>query len=633
MATLRMQQYSNVSPSMMTMSNEDSTTEKPPKFHHMEARLHSARALAPATANVASMIRLPQQQQHQQQHQPIPPHGTDVQNHQDHTLPPWRRSQAMLNAERSTVERDASRHAVRLKGRYRLGKMRGQGGFGMVYDAVDELNSNSRPLVVKAVHREESNIGLEPGLVSEVMMQQHMHHDNVVPILDATADRSQFFLVMPSGDLTLQDYLNANTILHSEKHRAQLSAVAIEKLVEVSWRQHWLKEATEARNDVRNHSHATAHPRQADIALYTQEKLAIFLDISNGLKHMHDMGLVHLDLKPDNVLLFVNSTTGHLTAKIIDFGLAQWTDAPADLSSGTGTVGFIAPEVILDPTASSVATPISDYWAMGCMLAQLFAVDPYELVAGTVADTNEVDVFKVYMSLVYNQELFHQAGQKEFRAALTRVPKIAEAMRTKFMAEWGEDTPPASSQVWLERILRHYMFTPLASPAQSSPHQSLLEECMRTYIKETLQYDPRLRQQSMKTINTLLGHMSFIAKVTRSGTITTGPAQRPVLHYHRPAQYFLDVLLAIQPQHARQTDTGSIVMTACQYVQRIPLDFARESYSTLVALHNACLLLALKGHHENDLAANLLSLSLSDAEVVVAAEQWIANTCLGWNFS
>jgi serine/threonine protein kinase len=42
-----------------------------------------------------------------------------------------------------------------------------------------------------------------------------------------------------------------------------------------------------------------------------------------GLAHAHSLGVVHLDLKPDNVLIHVSASTGLSSAMIIDFGLAS----------------------------------------------------------------------------------------------------------------------------------------------------------------------------------------------------------------------------------------------------------------------------------------------------------------------
>ena len=74
------------------------------------------------------------------------------------------------------------------------------------------------------------------------------------------------------------------------------------------------------------------------------EALSIAIGISKGLKAAHEQGIVHRDLKPANVI--VTPTGG---VKILDFGLAKWTETPPgdrETQAGTlmGTIGYMSPE-------------------------------------------------------------------------------------------------------------------------------------------------------------------------------------------------------------------------------------------------------------------------------------------------
>jgi serine/threonine protein kinase len=103
--------------------------------------------------------------------------------------------------------------------------------------------------------------------------------------------------------------------------------------------------------------------------------LATGIEIARGLSVAHDRGIIHRDLKPENIV-----RTREGTLKILDFGLAQFGEAAHDLMSWTrltqegllaGTPAYMAPEQLLGkPTDFRV-----DHFAFGVIL--------YELCAGT----------------------------------------------------------------------------------------------------------------------------------------------------------------------------------------------------------------------------------------------------------
>ena len=92
-----------------------------------------------------------------------------------------------------------------------------------------------------------------------------------------------------------------------------------------------------------------------------------------GLAETHEAGIVHADVKSDNILIQPHHNGTEL-AKLIDFGLARFVDDPspiADVSLLSGTPEYLAPEVI----GGGVPTAAADLYAAGVIL--------YELVAGT----------------------------------------------------------------------------------------------------------------------------------------------------------------------------------------------------------------------------------------------------------
>lgn len=88
---------------------------------------------------------------------------------------------------------------------------------------------------------------------------------------------------------------------------------------------------------------------ERDRALTSAEAIEIGVQIADGLAAAHAAGVVHRDVKPDNVFL-VGSKGGHHTAKLLDFGLAEIELGAAATTGGVakGTTSTMAPEQVLD---------------------------------------------------------------------------------------------------------------------------------------------------------------------------------------------------------------------------------------------------------------------------------------------
>src|SRR5690606_7876035 len=113
--------------------------------------------------------------------------------------------------------------------------------------------------------------------------------------------------------------------------------------------------------------------------LAEQEALAILLGAVTGLAEAHQRGIVHRDIKPDNVLV---SLQGRV--KLADLGLAKASQASGvsmSLASAVmGTPQYMAPEQWDTPDVSSAA----DVWALGATLYYLL-VGEHAIEAPTLA--------------------------------------------------------------------------------------------------------------------------------------------------------------------------------------------------------------------------------------------------------
>lgn len=91
-------------------------------------------------------------------------------------------------------------------------------------------------------------------------------------------------------------------------------------------------------------------------------------DVFLGLEYLHRQGIVHRDIKPDNILCA--NTTKPLNVKIADFGLSNFLqmeeegDTDGTLASGVGTPYYVAPEMI----AKKKYGPPVDLWSCGVLL-------------------------------------------------------------------------------------------------------------------------------------------------------------------------------------------------------------------------------------------------------------------------
>ena len=109
--------------------------------------------------------------------------------------------------------------------------------------------------------------------------------------------------------------------------------------------------------------------------LTIRQRLALLLDVCEGIQHAHQKGVIHRDIHPGNILVDVRE--GRPVPKIIDFGIAKLTDAsklaePVKTRYGTvmGTPGYMSPEQAAGKGEEATDTR-TDVYSLGVLLYEL----------------------------------------------------------------------------------------------------------------------------------------------------------------------------------------------------------------------------------------------------------------------
>ncbi|MDX3225509.1 serine/threonine-protein kinase [Streptomyces sp. ME19-01-6] len=160
---------------------------------------------------------------------------------------------------------------------------------------------------------------------------------------------------------------------------------------------------------------------------------SIAAQICTVLSYAHAIPVVHRDLKPDNVLIAADGTV-----KVLDFGIAKLlrTDVTRLTATGSriGTSRYMPPEQI----DCAQITPLSDLYALGCVL--------HELLAGEPVFSGDSDY-----------QLMHQHMDVQptpVRALRPEVPEDLEALTLDLLAKVPEQRPADAYAVY-ERLSPH----------------------------------------------------------------------------------------------------------------------------------------------------------------------------------
>lgn len=111
------------------------------------------------------------------------------------------------------------------------------------------------------------------------------------------------------------------------------------------------------------------HRLEKEQSLRPQLAVTIVADVAEGLAAAHAQGIIHRDVKPENILL--DTSDGNLRARLADFGIARLVDGPRRTRATRiiGTPDYLAPEVI----EGCQPGPPVDLYSLGTVLFELLA--------------------------------------------------------------------------------------------------------------------------------------------------------------------------------------------------------------------------------------------------------------------
>lgn len=175
-----------------------------------------------------------------------------------------------------------------------------------------------------------------------------------------------------------------------------------------------------------------------------EKTTSIARQILSALAVAHAEGVIHRDLKPDNVVLCAEPSRKEFAVKIFDFGIAKLVDEDSDVASagrltmtGTtiGTVDYMSPEQV----EGEKLTPASDFYSLGIVL--------YEMLTGRVPyfSNNSVQIMIMHSSAPVPTLPKSIAGTPLGRAitkSLQKRPKDRPASAEEFLALLDNVAPP-----------------------------------------------------------------------------------------------------------------------------------------------------------------------------------------------
>ena len=298
----------------------------------------------------------------------------------------------------------------RLDGLYEVKELIGAGGMANVYKAVMVGQNGPIPagtvVAVKVLRAEYMH---DPDLVNRFKNESKaislLHHPNIVKVYDVSVtDRLQYIVMEYVNGMTLREYLNERG------------------------------------------GHLTS-----------RETVHFISQILQALDHAHRNGVVHRDIKPQNIMLLAS---GQL--RMMDFGIARISRAENQLLAGKamGSVHYISPE----QARGEVTGPQSDIYSVGVMM--------YEMLSGRLPFDGD-DAVKVALKQITDTP-------RPLAEIAPDTPRALQEITEKAMAKLPANRYASASEM-LEALRRY-----VQEPDVVFAYKYITEEAPAKVVKQTM---------------------------------------------------------------------------------------------------------------------------------------------------
>lgn len=241
---------------------------------------------------------------------------------QDGVLPPKLKASMPREKELAKIAstKASPSNSNALKDRYTKIKKLGEGGFGLVYRAVETATGNR--VAIKRLLLEEDDLDNVSLYGREIALLRRLRHPNIIRLYATYHGKRKLTLVLEHLSTDVMRYLNKRFGRRPENTM-----------------------------------------RTAVLPAFQETVKDLMYQLLQGVAFIHSHQVIHRDLKPENLLMDKNGVL-----KIIDFGLARSVSTSAHDYMLCGTYAYIPPDMHLGNRDYSTA---SDMWSVGCIFAEL----------------------------------------------------------------------------------------------------------------------------------------------------------------------------------------------------------------------------------------------------------------------